>query len=168
MRTPLGIVLLLLIAPFAPSRAAEQTPEERAALKGSIVAMREAGTALFTYVTDHAKPAPPEATPAKGESTTSVHWSSCPALSYDQARALVVPTYIAELPRTDGWGNDLQFCFDPERMRPKAHNVIGIRSLGSDRQAEGDEYTVGAFDPEATARDVVWLDGYFVTWPQRK
>jgi hypothetical protein len=43
--------------------------------------------------------------------------------------------------------------------------IAGIRSPGKDGVFEGSSYTPGPFAVSAFDRDVVWIDGFFVTWP---
>ena len=42
-----------------------------------------------------------------------------------------------------------------------------IRSAGRDGQFEGDQYTIGAFEVTDYDRDIVWINGFFVRWPQK-
>ena len=42
---------------------------------------------------------------------------------------------------------------------------FGVRSRGRDGVAEGDAYTWGSFPPTEYDRDIVWMNGVFVTWP---
>ena len=67
---------------------------------------------------------------------------------------------------TDGWGHPLEYYLNTEN--PTAPQVMGIRSPGRDGTFSGGRYTVGAFDPGDFDEDIVWADGTFVRWPQRK
>lgn len=44
----------------------------------------------------------------------------------------------------------------------------GVRSPGRDGVFEGTTYAAGAYPVSDLDRDVVWIDGYFVTWPSKK
>lgn len=156
-----SLCLVLLVA-SSPARAADDST--LAAAKATVTTVREVGSALYYWVLDHTN----RNVEADGEAPAKPRWSACPPLAYEEAQRLLVPQYIAELPRTDGWGNDLELCLARERLQVGAHLVVGVRSAGRDGQFEGDEYSTGAFDPADYDRDVVWLDGYFVTWPQKR
>lgn len=92
-------------------------------------------------------------------------WSACPWISTAQVRELLVPRYLPELPEKDGWGHELEFCLNQEE--PSARRLaVGARSPGSDGQFEGSTYHSGDFPPDATDRDIVWMDGYYIRWPE--
>ena len=118
---------------------------------------------MISWVTDQPKGEGSGAPAADGEAD----WSQCPPISHAEATELLVPRYIAAVPATDGWGNPLELCV--RRPVPADGNyLVGVRSPGGDGKFEGTTYAVGAFDPSAFDRDVVWIDGYFMTWPQKK
>jgi hypothetical protein len=150
------ITLALLLA-AAPATAAAET-----ASRDTVAAIRNTGTALMRWLTDH--PANPSNS-SLGSPVTAVDWSRCPVLTLEHAAELLEPEYISELPRTDGWGNPLELCL-LEGGDGDADHAIGARSPGADGAFEGDVYTVGGFDPDDVGKDVVWLDGFFVRWPQ--
>jgi hypothetical protein len=75
----------------------------------------------------------------------------------------LVPEYINEVPRHDGWGHELELCLEREVLAT-THGA-GIRSPGRDGRFEGDGYTAGPFPPAEPDHDVVWMDGFFVAWP---
>ena len=45
--------------------------------------------------------------------------------------------------------------------------VMTIRSAGKDGVYSGDRYEAGTFAPGDTNQDLVWLDGFFVRWPEK-
>lgn len=158
------------------SNAAERADEAKA--KRTLQAMRDGGTGMFSWVTDQiiasdqasaesfradSSGAATDAEPER-ETPDTITWAACPAISYEELNALLVPDYIAELPRRDGWGHDLQYCLDREPTEAQRW-IAGIRSPGRDGAFQSDIYTAGPFAASAPDRDVVWMDGYFITWP---
>jgi hypothetical protein len=91
-------------------------------------------------------------------------WSDCAPISHEDARAILVPEFVSELPRTDGWGHPLELCLWRPSY-PRGH-LMGVRSPGRDGVFAGREYTAAAFPPAEADHDLVWMDGYFVTWPE--
>lgn len=132
-------------------------------------ALRLAGTAMMSWQTDALSAAEPsraqlDAATAAGESN-AIDWALCPAITYDDLQALLVDTYLAELPRRDGWGHEIEYCLDRENPWSSRY-AIGARSPGKDGRFERGPYELEPFDPSEVDRDVVWLDGLFVRWPQ--
>jgi hypothetical protein len=173
--------LLTLVAIAGPSRAADALPADGGTQaadpsKATVTTLREAGVAMFYWAADLPGGSKGEAevetkadpAPAAAAEPATVRWSRCPAMSYDEVRELVVPRYIAELPRTDAWGHPLEFCVDREGAKNHGHFALGVRSAGADGRFDGDEYKVGAFDLADVNHDLVWLDGYFMAWPMRQ
>ena len=93
-------------------------------------------------------------------------WSECRGVGAAEVEAIVVPRYLPELPILDGWGHPLEFCIAEDLNRPRA--AVGVRSPGSDGRFEGPRYTMGGHPLTSTARDVVWIDGFFAPWPERE
>src|SRR5437868_5435395 len=85
------------------------------------------------------------------------------ALTYAELNVLLSPTYMRNIPSTDGWGNALQFAIDqPAGARPAAE--YAIRSPGRDGVFAGNTYTAGpttGFDC-----DIVYSGGSFIVWPE--
>jgi len=44
---------------------------------------------------------------------------------------------------------------------------MAIRSAGSDKTFSSDIYKVGGFAPVDSSQDIVWMDGFFVRWPEK-
>ena len=78
-----------------------------------------------------------------------------------------MPEYIAVVPKTDGWGHPLEYCLRTDGALG-AQYQLGVRGAGRDGRFEGDAYSTGPFPPTDVDRDVVWIDGFFVTWPERQ
>ena len=164
----------LLLSVFLSSSASFGLGGEEAdqvALRQSIEVVRSVGRAMYSWLSDQQQipgeseqaTNPPGYSP--GEPPTYA-WSACPAIAHDEARALLVPAYLPELPTQDGWGHPLELCL--QRDDAAGGLVVGIRSAGRDGAFEGDAYSVGAFDPTSFDADVVWVNGYFVRWPEKK
>ena len=152
--------------PDAPAAAgpADLDDVQKRRQRETFQAMREVGTALFQWREDRRGPGGDEVSAAAGEPATRFAWNECAPLSHAQAVELLVPAYAAELPQTDGWGHPLELCLD--RAGGAARLALGVRSPGRDGVFEGDVYSAGPFAPVDVDRDVVWMDGYFVAWPE--
>ncbi len=132
------------------------------ASKRTLADIRNTGTALFSWLVDHIDD---EGAGGEGEKEPEiVDWSACPSISYQDLQTLLVPEYIKEVPKTDGWDNELEFCLRKDDLGAN-HYVVGLRSPGRDGVYEGVEYKRGPFSPGDPDRDIVWIDGFFITWP---
>ena len=162
----LSFLAIVLVAAAAPARGAEAKAADPRRV--TLDTIREVGRALYYWAVDVAgeREAHPQADGKPREQPPTVRWNDCPAVTYEEARSLVVPRYLAELPRTDAWGNPLELCVDREGVKAKGQLVLGVRSAGADGKFDGNVYTVGAFDRAQLDHDLVWLDGYFIAWPQ--
>jgi hypothetical protein len=153
-----------------PPAAATAGPSDHDKLVTSVDRTREIGVSMFSWLTDviaagadvsDAEAAAAEAAPEPD----TADWGDCPRISYDELAKVLVPTYLEELPRTDGWGHPFEYCLDRERPGSPRY-VVGVRSPGRDGRWQGDVYPIGRFAPEEVDRDLVWIDGYFITWPE--
>lgn len=121
--------------------------------------VREAGVAMWRWL---------EAQPPSGEAALAVaklarpDWETC-STSVVELRRLLVPKYIAVLPSTDGWGQDLQFCLQYDPARPE-RSALGVRSPGRDGKFAS-TYETGSFPWNELDQDMVWVNGYFIRWP---
>ena len=166
-----AIVVLIVIMNIFRSGNDSTMPEvtSEAKQKQTIVSMRNIGTAWMSWLTDQvAAAAAGNAKPWNGTRTE--------LLTYESVRDLLHPSYevlyMQEVPRTDGWRYDFQFCLN--RDLPDS-NVMVICSPGSNGRLGdnptgetsccGASWEVGAFDPARHDQDIVWADGYFVRWP---
>ena len=85
------------------------------------------------------------------------------ALTYADLTTLLAPTYMRNIPSTDGWGNAMQFAVD-QAIGSRAAAEYAIRSPGRDGVFMGNTYTAGpttSFDC-----DIVYSGGSFVVWPE--
>jgi len=150
-------------APAATAAAASSRPrssdgDDARAQRKTVADIRNAGTAMFSWLTDQAGAA------AAGEKTVDLAKFS-PASSFAALKELLVPKYIQQLPERDGWGNAFEYRLDVKHPLAGA-SVISVRSPGRDGKFSGLTYVVGAFPRDDYDRDIVWADGYFVQWPQ--
>ena len=75
-------------------------------------------------------------------------------MTYEDVRNALVPNYIRELPRFDGWGRPLEFG--------AVGATYGIRSAGRDGVYEGTSYAAGVADnPDC---DIVFSNGNFIRY----
>jgi prepilin-type N-terminal cleavage/methylation domain-containing protein len=158
----LGIIAAVLLPNVhAALEQGRQTPDDpdRTAQKQTVADMRNVGTAMFSWLTDEVGAA------AAGESSTQIDLAGYPSITRDDLTTILVPTYVASVPSLDGWHNEYEYWLNVEN--PLARNVMAIRSGGRDGRAEADVYTVTGFEPGDYDRDIVWVDGFFVRWPQK-
>jgi hypothetical protein len=151
-----------LLAKQASERLAEhpavvKANAEREAQRKTVGDLRNVGTAMLAWLTDH-DGGGPATLPCAGE--LAIFGSDCPLATHAQVAAALVPTYIDEVPEKDAWGNPYQFLLDLER------GLIGMRSPGQDGKYERDAYSSSKFPPAELDRDLVWRNGFFVRWPQ--
>ena len=150
----IGIIVAMLIPNLLDAM-------QKAKQKRTMGDIRITGMAMFSWVTDQAAAA------AAGQSATTVSMSSYGSmLSVSDLSTVLIPQYIQSVPVLDGWQSQYQYYLNV--ANPHASQVMAIRSLGRDKTADTDVYTVTAFDPTDYDRDVVWADGYMVRWPAKQ
>ena len=84
-------------------------------------------------------------------------------LTYADLMTLLSPTYMRNIPSSDGWGHALEFATD-QPIGSTAASEYAIRSPGRDGAFTGNTYTAGAtteFDC-----DIVYSGGAFIVWPE--
>ena len=139
------------------STAGEVTLDEGVA--DTIRRLRTAGTTMYRQILE---PAFDTSQLDLLEEAGDFDWKDCPTIAYADLVARLGPG--VEIPRRDAWGGRLEFCLDTDLGR--SPGLIGVRSPGSDGRFDGDTYSVGPFLPSNPGEDIVWIDGYFVRWPQ--
>jgi type II secretion system protein G len=85
-------------------------------------------------------------------------------ITYGELTTLLAPTYMRNIPRTDGWGLALDFALDQPIGGPQQASTYAIRSPGRDGQFSGNAYNAGPtteFDC-----DIVYSGGSFIVWPE--
>ncbi len=152
----IGIIAALLIPNFLDAL-------QKAKQKRTVADMRNAGTALFSWLTDQVGAA------AAGAATTGTvdlgTYNGGSAVNGSALTTVLVPQYLQAVPTLDGWKHPFDFYLDT--ANPLAKHVMAIRSYGRDNSASGATYTVTSFDPTDYDQDIVWADGFFVRWPQK-
>jgi prepilin-type N-terminal cleavage/methylation domain-containing protein len=149
----IGIIAALLVPSFIDSL-------QKAKQKRTIADERNVGNSMMAWLTDHASAA---AAGASGTFQLS-DWSGI--TDYGQIRAQLVPSYIQDVPRLDGWKQD--FGYTMRIDDPQADRLFLVTSGGRDGTLDGAEYTVGSFDPTDYDQDIIWADGLFLRWPQKE
>lgn len=132
---------------------------QKAKQKRTLAEMRITGTAMFSWLTDQVG-----AAAAGSDSTIKLSDYTAGKKSVEEVRDLMVPHYLQDVPRLDGWKHTYDYYLRNDQ--PLSRQVMLIRSLGGDSTADGDEYIVSAFDVTDFNHDIVWADGFFVSWPQ--
>lgn len=158
-----GYELDEMIAKAREERESQPAATDAAAQKRTLADIRNTGTAMFSWLTDQVGAA------AAGQSQTEpsdVDMDRYPVLSREELQQILVPQYMQTVPERDGWGHPYEYYLNVEDLM--AVHVMGIRSPGRDGRFSADSYTVTAFDPDDLDEDIVWADGFFVRWPQKK
>jgi hypothetical protein len=151
-------------APPAPRQTEDRRADEREAQRQTVADIRNVGMAMFSWLTDQvgagAAGQMQTEKPGKGADLTKYAPITSAALE-----KILVPQYIHTIPEKDGWGHPYEFYLDV--AHPLAQQVMGVRSPGRDGKFSSTSYVAGGFTPEDFDEDIVWIDGYFVRWPQK-
>ncbi len=159
----LGIIVLSLAPGLVEGLRRDARPAAQPTAnpqKATVADIRNTGTAMFSWLTDQVGAA------AAGETTTQVDLRDYPPITQADLATILVPTYLQAVPAADHWDHPYDYALNVSN--PMAKEVMAIRSTGKDGVAEGDVYTVTGFDPTDYDRDIVWVDGFFVQWPQQR
>lgn len=138
---------------FYGSEQVQARADNAKAQEETMATLRSVGTAMMAWLTD-----------AVGAAAAGQDIDNWPLISSADLREVLVPAFIAELPLKDGWGNELEYRLNIDN--PMAHHVMLVRSPGSDGEFDSNSYPPGAYDANLTTRDIVWGDGYFLTYPE--
>ena len=148
----IGIIAALLIPNFLDAL-------QKAKQKRTVADMRNAGTAMFSWLTDQVGAA------AAGAAATEVDLSKYTTSDSTTVASVLVPQYLQSVPAKDGWKQDFHYFLETTNvLQPQ---VMAIGSGGRDSTFAGGSYTVAGFDPTDYDQDIVWADGFFVRWPQK-
>lgn len=160
---PVALLLTLpLTAPVLAASTAQGSPQQVQTIND----IRSVGTAMFHWYKDQMAPRrSPEAHDSAEQAmeSKSQTLADIPVISGDELAKLLVPKYIAAIPKADGWGRPYEFRLNTQD--PNAPRVMALRSGGQDGQYSGDTYEVSDFAGQDQAQDIAWIDGYFVRWP---
>jgi type II secretion system protein G len=150
----IGIIAALLIPNFLDAL-------QKAKQKRTVADVRNTGTAMFSWLTDQVGAA------AAGASASEVSLSSYASpLAAADMNSILVPQYMQEVPNVDGWKTPYEYYL--KTASPLDPQVMAIRSFGRNKTEDGDPYSVTSFDPTDYDQDIVWADGFFVRWPQKR
>jgi len=148
----IGIIAALLIPNFLDAL-------QKAKQKRTVADMRNAGTAMFSWLTDQVGAA------AAGAAATDVDLSKYTTSDASTVASVLVPQYLQSVPAKDGWKKDFSYWLETTEVL-KAQ-VMAIGSGGRDASTPSGSYTVAGFDPTDYDQDIIWADGFFVRWPQK-
>ena len=148
----IGIIAALLVPNLLD--ALQKTKQKR-----TMADSRNIGNSMMAWLTDQASAA------AAGASGTFQLGDWTGTADVDEIAAQLVPTYIQEIPRLDGWKQD--FLFRMEIDNPVGERLFLIASGGRDASTPAGTYSIGSFDPTDYDQDIVWADGLFLRWPQK-
>jgi hypothetical protein len=117
------------------------------------------GKAMMNWMTDQAG-----AAAAGAAATDVVDMDNFENVSHEQLDAIMVPVYLSTIPKSDGWGSDLDYYLKIVNFNEE--NALAIRSPGKGGFWDGDAYTMAPFVSTNYKMDIVWADGMFIRWPQ--
>ncbi len=121
--------------------------------------IRNLGTAMFSWLTDQLSAA------AAGQNWKEMDVEDgFVSVSRAELEEILVPHYIPAIPKKDGWGNDYELYLNLEDLM--VYKMMAIRSPGRDGRFSRGPYKAGSFTPEDYDQDIVWVNGYFLRWPE--
>ena len=135
---------------------------QKAKQKRTVADIRNTGTAWMSWLTDQVGAA------AAGAGKT---WNgtSTTAVTYPQLFGYLHPSdtffYMQEVPEFDGWRYAFEFGKNDNLL---ASNVLIICSGGRDGSTGNcatKSHAVAPFVATDYNQDIIWADGYFVSWP---
>ncbi len=134
---------------------------QKAKQKRSVGDMRNVGAAWFSWLTDQVG----AAAAGSSSNTYDINVLDVP-LDGDGLLATLFQSngmfYIQEVPMVDGWGHDYVYRHATDVL---AAQFMAIASGGRDGSTPAGEYTMGPFIATDYDQDIVWADGFFVTYP---
>jgi len=135
---------------------------QKAKQKRTVADIRNTGTAWMSWLTD-------QVGAASAGTGKTYDASSFDTVTYEQIFGYLHPTdtffYMQEVPQLDGWRYPLSFGKASNLLDS---NVLIICSGARDNTIAGDcttTWTVAPFVATDYDQDIVWADGYFVSWP---
>jgi prepilin-type N-terminal cleavage/methylation domain-containing protein len=135
---------------------------QKAKQKRTVADIRNTGTAWMSWLTD-------QVGAASAGTGKTYDASSFGTVNYEQIFGYLHPTdtffYMQEVPQLDGWRYALAFGKANNLLDS---NVLIICSGARDNAITGTcnkTWTVAPFVATDYDQDIVWADGYFVSWP---
>jgi len=179
MRRALTVLLLLLVwasckkvapekaqvaASPSPAETANTVAQDREAQRRTVADVRNTGTAMFSWLTDHigAEAGIPQA-PMPGAHTDVGQYVP---ISRAELEKILAPQYVRSVPEKDGWGHPYEYYLNVKSTQ--GQQALGVRSPGRDGIFSGTDYSAKGFEQDDFDQDIVWMDGYFVRWPERQ
>ena len=138
---------------------------QKAKQKRTVGDMRSVGTAWFSWLTDQVGAA------AAGATTSNKIYDLrglTELMTGDQLLDTLYKAggsgifYIQEVPNVDGWGNPYTYLHAENVL---AAQYMAIHSGGRDATPVVQTYTMGPFVATNYDADILWADGFFVTYP---
>lgn len=139
------------------------TARNRSRQKRTMADMRTIATALEARATDVSSYAIAPDAHNENPGTSAEAFATLHRESFADLERALVPTYIKNLPRKDGWGVDFDIRTGHYIGKGKA-TMYALRSYGSDRRPDGDSYT-GRIT-KAFREDIVYSNGTFFQYPE--
>lgn len=134
--------------------------------RATIQDLRDIGTAVMTWLVEQEEAregARDRGSAPEGDDPNVVPVAAFEPISVADLRALLVPTYIPEIPEKDGWGHPYELYLNVDDL--DGRRVFLVRSAGRDGRFDADRYDAGAFASADADQDLVWSDGVFIRWP---
>lgn len=128
---------------------------QKAKQKRTMAEERLAGTAFMAWLTDNCGSAA-----AGANAIFSLERYTL--VTQNDIAAAFVPQYIQRIPDRDGWGNSFEYRFNECE---DGEHFVAIRSSGADGIPDGSLYSSGGYPSIQFDRDIVWADGFFISWP---
>ncbi len=138
---------------------------QKAKQKRSVADIRNTGTAWMSWLTD-------QVGAASAGAPKTYDTAGFDDITYEQLYDYLHPSstffYMQEVPQKDGWRYQLEYGKNPNLL---ASNVLIICSGGRDNTmgpgtaCEATVWDVAPFVATSYDTDIVWADGYMVSWP---
>ncbi len=139
---------------------------QKAKQKRTVGDMRNVGAGWFSWLTDQVGAAAAGATSSTYDLTPLTNTISGDALL---ATLYISQTmfYLQEVPNVDGWGGNFAYLHGNSPLAPQYMAIwSGGRNNGpTNPEGPGSSYPMGPFIASDYDQDIVWADGFFVTYP---
>ncbi|MEM7582406.1 MAG: prepilin-type N-terminal cleavage/methylation domain-containing protein [Acidobacteriota bacterium] len=135
---------------------------QKAKQKRTVADMRNTGTAWMSWLTDQVGAASAGAGKMWDGTNTA-------AVTYVTLFNYLHPSdtffYMQEVPQEDGWKYDYVFGANPNLLDSSVLVICSGGRDGSGPACAGTTHDVGPFVATDYDTDIIWADGYFVSWP---
>ncbi len=136
---------------------------QKAKQKRTVGDIRAVGGAWFSWLTDQVG--------AAAAGTANTYNYSDLGTPLDAATLLdtlfrsTTMFYIQEVPTNDGWGNPFAYRWSGNVLTAQVMGICSEGRDGVDTSGCSGPYTMGPFTATKYEEDIVWADGFFVTYP---